>query len=203
LNVNGVAFFQARKLPIFTLQISPMNKKFIVAAVIAVMAVFTANAQVPSVGQKATELVYKNPEGVDIALSSLKGHIVLLDFWASWCGPCRRNNPALVSLYNEYQQKKWLKPVKGFTVYSVSLDQNADSWKQAIQQDGLVWKNHVSDLKGWSSEAAAKYGIRFIPQTVLIDETGFVLAINPTHDLVVQLLNKKLASAKKTKTVKK
>jgi thiol-disulfide isomerase/thioredoxin len=174
-----------------------MNKKCILTAAIAVMAVFAAHAQ-PAVGQKATELVYKDPTGADLALSSLKGNLVLLDFWASWCGPCRRNNPGLVALYNKYQGKKWIKPIKGFTVYSVSLDQNAESWKAAIQQDGLVWKNHVSDLKGWSSEAAAKYGVRFIPQTVLIDETGYVLAINPTHDLIERILDKKLVSSRST-----
>ncbi|MDB5226438.1 MAG: thioredoxin family protein [Bacteroidota bacterium] len=183
-----------------------MNKRILLTALIAVLAIFTSNAQAPSVGQKATDLSYNDPNGTPISLSSLKGNIVLLDFWASWCGPCRRNNPAVVALYNKYQGKKWNnKAIKGFTVYSVSLDQSADAWKQAIQQDGLVWKNHVSDLKGWSSEGAAKYGIRSIPQTVLIDETGFVIAQNPPHELVDEILGKKLlaSKAKKTKTVKK
>lgn len=150
-------------------------------------------AQMPAVGTKATELVYNNPEGKPIALSSLKGKIVLIDFWASWCGPCRRNNPAIVALYNKYQNKKFVKGVKGFTIYSVSLDQNLESWKAAIAKDGLTWPNHVSDLKGWSSDGALKYGIRSIPQTVLIDETGYVIAINPSHQLVEQLVDKKLA----------
>lgn len=157
-----------------------------------VATIFSAKAQMPAIGTKATELNYKDPTGKEISLSSLKGNIVLLDFWASWCGPCRRNNPGVVALYNEFQGKKWAKGVKGFTVYSVSLDQNAEAWKQAIKQDGLVWSNHVSDLKGWSSEAAGKYGIRSIPQTVLIDETGYVIAINPPHELVEQLVSKKL-----------
>lgn len=176
-----------------------MNKIFF-TFLFAAGCLFTANAQMPAIGTKATELSYKDPTGKEIALSSLKGNMVLLDFWASWCGPCRRNNPGVVALYNKYQGKKWAKGVKGFTVYSVSLDQNGENWKQAIKQDGLVWPNHVSDLKGWSSEAAAKYGIRSIPQTVLIDETGYVLAINPAHDLVEQLLNKKLAGNTTTKS---
>jgi len=161
-----------------------------------------ASAQMPAIGTKAIELNYKNPEGKEIALSSLKGNIVLLDFWASWCGPCRRNNPGVVTLFNKFQGKKWVKGVKGFTVYSLSLDQNAENWKQAIQIDGLTWPNHVSDLKGWSSEGAAKYGIRSIPQTVLIDETGYVLAINPTHELIEQLVSKKLAKGVSSKSSK-
>ncbi|HNE50606.1 MAG TPA: TlpA disulfide reductase family protein [Chitinophagales bacterium] len=158
-----------------------------------------AVAQMPAVGTKAIELNYKTPEGLDLSLSSLKGNMVLLDFWASWCGPCRRNNPAVVALYKKYQNKKWVKGVKGFTIYSLSLDQNAEAWKQAIQQDGLIWPNHVSDLRGWNSDGAAKYGVRSIPQTVLIDETGFVLAINPGHELIEQLVNKKLAVSSTTK----
>lgn len=177
-------------------------KKIILSSAIAMLTIFAANAQMPTVGTKATELVYKDPNGKEIALSSLKGYVVLLDFWASWCGPCRRNNPNLVATYNKYQGKKFVKGTKGFTVYSVSLDQNADAWKQAIKQDGLIWPYHVSDLKGWSSEGAAKYGIRAIPQTVLIDETGYVIAINPPHQLIEQILDKKLSTTKTANTKK-
>ena len=90
-----------------------------------------------------------------------------------------------------------MKGVKGFTIYSVSLDQNMDNWKKAIKQDGLIWPYHVSDLKGWYADGAAKYGIRSIPQTVLVDETGYVIAINPSHYLVDQLVSKKLKSKEK------
>jgi thiol-disulfide isomerase/thioredoxin len=178
-----------------------MNKKILSLCIVA-LSIFSAQAQMPAVGTKATELNYKNPEGKEISLSSLQGNIVLLDFWASWCGPCRRNNPNLVALYNKFQGKKWTKGVKGFTVYSLSLDQNAESWKQAIKQDGLVWPNHVSDLGGWYSGGATKYGIRSIPQTVLVDETGYVIAINPAFELVEQLLSKKLATNTPTKSKK-
>ena len=186
-------------------------KKLLLTGIITILAIVSASAQMPAIGTKATELNYKNPEGKEISLSSLKGNIVLIDFWASWCGPCRRNNPAVVSTYNKFLNKKFNKGIKGFTVYSVSLDQNGDAWKQAIKQDGLVWENHVSDLKGWSADGAAKYGIRSIPQTVLVDETGFVIAINPSTQLIEQILNKKLVTAttkskttttKKSKTVK-
>lgn len=171
--------------------------KFLILCILFVSVSVSSYAQMPSVGTKATELNYKDPNGKEISLSSLKGNFVLIDFWASWCGPCRRANPGVVALYKEYQNRKWVKGVTGFTVYSVSLDQNEANWKQAIVQDGLVWKNHVSDLKGWSSEGAAKYGVRSIPQTVLLDESGYVIAINPSHDLIKSLLDKKLTSSGK------
>lgn len=104
-------------------------------------------------------------------LSDLKGKVVLLDFWASWCGPCRKENPNVVATYNKYKDK-------GFTVMSVSLDDNLDRWKQAIEQDGLIWPNHVSDLKKWQSAAGQKYQVRGIPFTVLIDQQGNIVQTN-------------------------
>lgn len=101
-------------------------------------------------------------------LSDLKGKVVLLDFWASWCGPCRRENPNVVALYEKYKNK-------GFTVMSVSLDKEGDKWKQAITQDKLAWPYHVSDLQGWSCAAAKVYQVRGIPFTVLIDQEGNII----------------------------
>lgn len=101
-------------------------------------------------------------------LSDLKGKVVLLDFWASWCGPCRRENPNVVALYEKYKDQ-------GFTVMSVSLDNNLDSWKKAIEADNLTWPNHVSDLKKWSSAAAKIYQVQGIPFTVLIDREGNII----------------------------
>ncbi len=101
-------------------------------------------------------------------LSDLRGQVVLLDFWASWCGPCRRENPNVVRLYEKYKEK-------GFTILSVSLDKDGNKWKQAIEQDKLSWPNHVSDLKGWSCAAAKKYQVRGIPFTVLIDKEGKII----------------------------
>jgi thiol-disulfide isomerase/thioredoxin len=122
------------------------------------------------VGMPAKEVNLPNPEGKMIALSSLKGKVVLLDFWASWCKPCRMENPHVVELYNKYNKK-------GFTVYSVSLDNQKENWVSAIQADGLVWPNHVSDLKGWQSAAGAIYMVNSIPQTFLIDADGKIIAI--------------------------
>ena len=178
------------------IQISQMMK-ILFTLFITAFSLLSANAQMPAIGTKATELNYKDPNGKLISLSSLKGNIVLIDFWASWCGPCRRNNPSVVALYNKYQGKKWVKGTKGFTVYSVSLDNNAENWKAAIKQDGLVWPNHVSDLKYWSSDGAVKYGIHSIPFTILIDETGYVIAVKPAPELIEKILNKKLSGSKK------
>lgn len=124
-----------------------------------------------AIGTAAPELDFAAPNGKKIKLSSLKGKVVLLDFWASWCGPCRKENPNVVDVYNRYKDK-------GFTVYSVSLDNKKPNWLAAIEKDGLVWPNHVSDLKGWQSDAAALYGINSIPMTYLLDADGIIVASN-------------------------
>lgn len=124
-----------------------------------------------AIGSLAPEISLKNPDGVEMKLSSLKGKIVLLDFWASWCAPCRRENPNVVALYNKHKDN-------GFAIYSVSLDKTADPWKNAIKADGLIWPYHVSDLAGWQSSAAALYGVSSIPRTFLIDKEGKIVATN-------------------------
>jgi len=146
-------------------------------AIIIITAGFMYKPAGPEVGEKAPELAYENPNGKLIKLSSLKGKVVLIDFWASWCGPCRRENPNVVRVYEKYKNEKFTVG-KGFTVYNYSLDKNMDKWKAAIEKDGLEWKNHVSDLKGWSAEGAAAYGVRSIPSNYLIDGEGNILAKN-------------------------
>lgn len=160
------------------------------------MAMLKANELV-QVGLPAPEIKLPSPDGKDIALSDLKGKIVLLDFWASWCGPCRKANPHVVETYKKYKDQ-------GFTVYSVSLDglnprlknrfKTEDEikaqmdaakkrWTDAIVKDKLEWEYHVSDLQYWQSIAAKTYGVRSIPQTFLIDREGKIAAINPRYNL--------------------
>lgn len=123
------------------------------------------------IGAIAPDLEFPNPEGKLLKLSDLRGKVVLIDFWASWCGPCRRENPNVTRIYEKYHDK-------GFEVYSVSLDSDAGSWKRAIESDKLVWPNHVSDLKKWQSKAAATYGVNSIPSTFLLDRDGRIVQKN-------------------------
>jgi thiol-disulfide isomerase/thioredoxin len=127
-----------------------------------------------NLGNKAPEIEMTDPSGKLIKLSSLKGKVVLIDFWASWCRPCRFENPHVVAAYNNYKDKKFNKG-EGFTIYSVSLDQNKEAWKAAIIEDALAWPAHVSDLAGWNNSAAIKYGVAGIPTNYLINGDGIII----------------------------
>lgn len=119
------------------------------------------------IGSVAPDFSLPDSTGLSISLSSFKGKYVLIDFWASWCGPCRRENPNVVKAFNEFKDKN-------FTVLGISLDKNKTAWLKAIQHDGLTW-THLSDLKYWDSAAAKLYGIRAIPSNVLIDPQGIII----------------------------
>ena len=122
-----------------------------------------------AIGAMAPDIALMDPDGKIHKLSSLKGKVVLVDFWASWCGPCRKENPHVVAMYGKYHDK-------GFEIYSVSLDKDRESWLAAIAKDNLIWPDHVSDLKYWKSAGAAAYGVTAIPFTVLIDRKGKIVA---------------------------
>lgn len=128
------------------------------------------------IGQEAKDLVFASPSGEEIALSSLRGKMVLIDFWASWCGPCRRQHPHLRRVYHYYKDKEFIN-ASGFTILSVSLDKNRENWIAAIEKDTLEWENHISDLKGIKSIAAQRYEINSIPMNVLVDGDGIILAV--------------------------
>lgn len=134
-----------------------------------------------AIGQPMLNFTQNNSEGKPVHFSDFKGKYVLVDFWASWCGPCRGENPNVLAAYNKYKHKN-------FTVLGVSLDEDGDKWKKAIKDDGMPW-TQVSDLKGWKNEVSTYYGIQGIPSTLLIDPQGKIIA----KDLRGVSLNEKLA----------
>ena len=126
------------------------------------------------IGAVAPDFEQNTPEGDAMKLSDLRGKVVLVDFWASWCGPCRKENPHVVKLYEKYKSE-------GFDVLGVSLDRTKDKWLSAIKKDGLEW-HHVSDLKGWKNQVAKQYSVSSIPHTILLDREGKILARNMRGD---------------------
>ncbi len=128
-------------------------------------------------GQRAAEIVLPDTDGNKIALSSLQGKLVLVDFWASWCTPCRKENPVLVSVYEKYKDTEFVNG-KGFTIYSVSLDRSKEAWLKAIEEDQLSWPIQVCDMLGAKTEPAIVYGVQSIPSNFLLDRNGVIIGVN-------------------------
>ena len=129
------------------------------------------------IGDVAPNIEMEGVDGKMMSLKDLRGKVVLIDFWASWCGPCRHENPNVVEAYNKYKTAKF-KDGKGFEVFSVSLDAYKEAWVKAIDQDKLAWKYHVCDYKKWSNAAARLYKVNSIPTNVLLDANGVIIAKN-------------------------
>ncbi len=151
-----------------------MSEKLLLAS-LCLIASFSFS-QGLEIGNKAPEIRLPNPEGDTVALSSLKGKIILIDFWASWCGPCVDEQPRLSTLYKKYQQARFTNG-EGFEIYGVSLDSKKAAWLNQITKQKIVW-TQVSDLKYWSSPIAKEYNIQELPFNVLIDGQGIIIARN-------------------------
>ncbi|MFD2597999.1 TlpA family protein disulfide reductase [Sphingobacterium corticis] len=123
-----------------------------------------------AVGKKASSITQFDLDGSPYGLSDLRGQYVLVDFWASWCPPCREENPKLVKLYEEFKDKN-------FEILGISFDKEFENWEKAVKEDNLTWK-HISDLQGWNNYASLVYGVKAIPQNLLIDPDGVVIARN-------------------------
>ena len=138
----------------------------------------------PKVGDVAKDIELRTVNGKQVKLSDYRGKIVLVDFWASWCGPCRKANPGLLALYSKYKQQ-------GFEIFGVSLDEDKSAWKKAIAKDGITWVQ-VNQDGGWDAPVALQWKIEQLPSSFLLDQNGTVLLIDPAKDELESQLQKLL-----------
>lgn len=181
-------------------QSTPQNLTGLTSEVQPVGYTEPARTQGFNIGDTVPDIVMYSPDSAkQYKLSDLKGYVVLIDFWASWCGPCRRENPTVVAAYNTYNEKKFKEGNKGFKVFSVSLDMYNENWKKAITDDNLVWEEHVSDLGYWNNAAAVQYGVNSIPANYLINGDGVVIAKSLRGENLLSTLENLPAKGKKDK----
>ncbi len=154
-------------------------------AAFALLLIQAAVYSQPAIGSKAPDISLPDANGQIIKLSSLQGKVVLLDFWASWCGPCRRSNAHTLSVYNKYKDK-------GFEVFGVSIDENKQAWTNAVRQDKMTWLQVIDTKAGSGNQLTQTWNLQYIPSTFLIDKTGEVVAVAPEKNELEVWLKKLL-----------
>ena len=183
-----------RRLPQGAQNLSMMKTKLFVIAIVLSISAMRLSAQFAPVkeGDMSPDVAFVLADDTnEVRLSDLHGKMVLVDFWAAWCKPCRRENPNLVAVYEKFKDAKFSNGEEGFEIISVSLDMNDELWRTALADDGLNWPYHVCDFLGWHSNYALAYGVRSIPASYLIDGEGRVVGINLRGDKLESALNKR------------
>jgi thiol-disulfide isomerase/thioredoxin len=142
-------------------------------------------------GEKISSFNHTLADGTQFTLSKLEGQYVLLQFWGSWCGPCRKDNPLLVQLYKSFADKKF-KEAEGFTIVSIGLEKNKENWQKAIVNDNMIWPYHILQEEGLSSSLALEYGVKEIPTKYLLGPDGKVLLTNPSAEEIAAILRDKV-----------